>query len=76
MTDAAMGSSQSYRGLRGWLDVVDKFGELERVSGTSGRSRWAPLSVIFRKTVSAFPDRALIKSGGRFEPSATVVTRR
>src|SRR5580658_8912710 len=33
MTDAAMGSSQSYRGLRGWLDVVDKFGELERISG-------------------------------------------
>src|SRR5437763_14689187 len=24
---------QSYRGLRGWLDVTDRFGELKRVSG-------------------------------------------
>ena len=46
MTDVAMGSSQSYRGLRGWLDVVDKFGELERVSGAHW-DEWAPLSMIF-----------------------------
>src|ERR1700751_1053696 len=26
---------QSYRGLRGWLDTVEKLGELERVSGAS-----------------------------------------
>ena len=30
---AAAGQRQSYRGLRGWLDTVDKLGELERVSG-------------------------------------------
>ena len=30
---AASGQRQSYRGLRGWLDTVDKLGELERVSG-------------------------------------------
>src|SRR5271156_4186916 len=32
---AAAGQRQSYRGLRGWLDTVDKLGELERVSGAS-----------------------------------------
>src|SRR6202023_2468063 len=30
---AAAGQRHSYRGLRGWLDTVDKLGELERVSG-------------------------------------------
>src|ERR1700674_3773920 len=30
---AASGRRQNYRGLRGWLDTVDKLGELERVSG-------------------------------------------
>ena len=30
---AASGQLQKYRGLRGWLDTVDKLGELERVSG-------------------------------------------
>ena len=25
--------STGYRGLRGWLETVEKFGELERVSG-------------------------------------------
>src|SRR3984893_1922089 len=30
---AATGRRQSYRGLRGWLDTVEKLGELERVSG-------------------------------------------
>src|SRR5580698_5729218 len=35
MTDATAGKGQSYRGLRGWLDVVDQFGELERVPGAS-----------------------------------------
>src|ERR1700733_15018130 len=30
---AASGQRQNYRGLRGWLDTVDKLGELERVSG-------------------------------------------
>ena len=30
---AAAGQRQSYRGLRGWLDTVDRLGELERVSG-------------------------------------------
>src|ERR1700692_5082143 len=30
---AAAGQRQSYRGLRGCLDTVDKLGELERVSG-------------------------------------------
>jgi 3-polyprenyl-4-hydroxybenzoate decarboxylase len=25
--------SAAYRGLRGWLDTVEKFGELERISG-------------------------------------------
>ena len=24
---------RSYRGLRGWIDTVDRFGELKRVSG-------------------------------------------
>ena len=27
--------STSYRGLRGWLETVEKFGELERVSGAN-----------------------------------------
>src|SRR5258708_251984 len=30
---AASGQRQNYRGLRGWLDTVEKLGELERVSG-------------------------------------------
>src|SRR6202044_3359230 len=30
---AALGQRQKYRGLRGWLDTVEKLGELERVSG-------------------------------------------
>src|SRR6202166_4666810 len=30
---AAAGRRQNYRGLRGWLETVDKLGELERVSG-------------------------------------------
>src|SRR4029077_5206024 len=30
---AASGQRQDYRGLRGWLDTVEKLGELERVSG-------------------------------------------
>src|SRR5271169_5640283 len=33
MASAAPGQRQTYRGLRGWLDVVDQLGELERVSG-------------------------------------------
>ena len=36
---ASMGATatqrQSYRGLRGWLETVDKLGELERVSGAN-----------------------------------------
>src|SRR5581483_7230315 len=35
MTEASATKGQSYRGLRGWLDVVDKLGELERVPGAS-----------------------------------------
>src|SRR6202140_6007938 len=30
---AASGRRQNYHGLRGWLDAVEKLGELERVSG-------------------------------------------
>src|SRR5262249_7526287 len=36
MADAAASQRQAcqpYRGLRGWIDMVDRFGELERVSG-------------------------------------------
>src|SRR5277367_5981593 len=33
MAGAAAGQRQGYRGLRGWLDTVEKLGELERVSG-------------------------------------------
>ena len=36
MADAAFAGRQSagaYRGLRGWIDTVDRLGELERVSG-------------------------------------------
>ncbi|HEY3792930.1 MAG TPA: UbiD family decarboxylase, partial [Bradyrhizobium sp.] len=32
---AASGQRQKYRGLRGWLDTVEKLGELERVSGAN-----------------------------------------
>src|SRR5579862_9953716 len=32
---AASGQRQKYRGLRGWLEQVDKLGELERVNGAS-----------------------------------------
>jgi UbiD family decarboxylase len=32
MADAAASASQ-YRGLRGWIDMVDRLGELKRVSG-------------------------------------------
>ena len=34
-TGAAAAQRQSYRGLRGWLETVDKLGELERVSGAN-----------------------------------------
>ena len=30
---AGAGAEQRYRGLRGWLEMVDQLGELERVSG-------------------------------------------
>ena len=33
MASAAARQAQPYRGLRGWLDTVDKLGELERVNG-------------------------------------------
>jgi hypothetical protein len=32
MADAAASAGQ-YRGLRGWIDLVDRLGELKRVSG-------------------------------------------
>src|SRR5277367_3485244 len=35
MAGAAAGQRQGYRGLRGWLDTVEKLGELERVSGAN-----------------------------------------
>ena len=36
MADAAFAGRQgvgAYRGLRGWIDTVDRLGELKRVSG-------------------------------------------
>ena len=31
--EAAAGARQNYRGLRGWIEQVEKLDELERVSG-------------------------------------------
>ncbi len=47
---AAQREGVSYRGLRGWLDVVDKLGELERVAGASWDAEMGGITQMLTET--------------------------
>src|SRR5579863_7981045 len=50
MTAAATTKQQNYRGLRGWLEAVEKFGELERVSGASWDAEMGGITQMLTET--------------------------
>src|ERR1700744_4418122 len=47
---AATGKTQSYKGLRGWLDTVDKLGELERVNGAHWDAEMGAITQMLTET--------------------------